>query len=277
MTRSLAGVNRSVGRSQRTGSKESEILEQLQNSYAMLRRYRDCAMIFDRIIALASEKAALKGQKAAALFDGNGDLASYRATLEALPTSIKDGDDFFSERLITAVYARDWRAAAEVINSNSNKDLPFFHTHWKVPRECLEIWLAHAQADEPAIKVRAESARGQLQQKIAAHSEEPGLLSILGLIDAFAGYKDQAIEQARRAVEMQPVSKDALDGPPLVENLARVYATTNERDLALGELAILTNTPNGVTYAELLLDPDWDCLRNDSRFNGLLAHLAPHP
>jgi hypothetical protein len=74
---------------------------------------------------------------------------------------------------------------------------------------------------------------------------------------------------------MLPLSEDAVDGPPLLINLAVVYAWTNELDLAFQTLEPLVKIPSGVFYGPLKLDPLWDPLRNDSRFDKLLAELAP--
>jgi hypothetical protein len=74
---------------------------------------------------------------------------------------------------------------------------------------------------------------------------------------------------------MLPSAKDAVEGPPLVSKLALVYAWTNEPDLAFQELTISAKSPAGVHYGELKLDPAWDPLRCDPRFDNLLAHLAP--
>ena len=59
-------------------------------------------------------------------------------------------------------------------------------------------------------------------------------------------------------------------------NLALVYAWTDEVDLAFETLVPLTKMPSGVFYGQLKLDPYWDPLRNDPRFDKLLAELAPH-
>jgi serine/threonine protein kinase/Tfp pilus assembly protein PilF len=251
-----------------------EILEQLKNSYASLRRYGDCAEIFDRMIALMPEDSTLKVQKVGALFEGNADLVSYRAALETLPAPIKDDKDFISERIIMAVFARDWTAAKEILNSSPNKEFYFYNTWWEVPRECLQIWLAHTQGDGSALTVGDRAAREQLKQKVTTHPEEPALLSTLGMIDAFLGRKEEAIQEARRAVEMLPISRDALDGPPLVEDLAVVYASTNEVGLALQALATLVKIPNGISYGDLKLNPNWDPLRKDPRFDRLMATLS---
>jgi len=60
-----------------------------------------------------------------------------------------------------------------------------------------------------------------------------------------------------------------------VSNLALVYAWANELDLAFQELTISVKTPGGVHYGELKLDPAWDPLREDPRFDKSLMQLAP--
>jgi hypothetical protein len=72
-----------------------------------------------------------------------------------------------------------------------------------------------------------------------------------------------------------PIAKDSLDGPPLVSNLALIYAWTGERDLAIEQLAIVAEIPCGPSYGDLRLNPYWDPLRGDPRFEKILASLAP--
>lgn len=119
------------------------------------------------------------------------------------------------------------------------------------------------------------AARGQLNREVAAHPEDPSLLAALGVIDAALGRKPEAIEEAKRAVEMLPVSEDAVDGPPLLYNQAAVYSMVNESDSAFKVLALSAKIPAGVSYGELKLDPCWDPIRKDPRFDKILAELAP--
>jgi hypothetical protein len=100
-------------------------------------------------------------------------------------------------------------------------------------------------------------------------------LSVLGLIDAHLGEKGKAIEEGRTASDMVPITRDAVDGVLLFTNLARIYAVTGEQDLALKQLEIVTKLPGGPTYGELRLAPEWDPLRGDSRFEKIVASLAP--
>jgi predicted Zn-dependent protease len=125
------------------------------------------------------------------------------------------------------------------------------------------------------MEAQFESARDWLKEKAEAQPDDPGLMSVLGLIDAALGRKQEATQEARRATEMLPISKDGVEGPPLVSKLALVYAWTNEPDLAFQELAISVKSPAGLHYGELKLDPAWDPIRKDPRFEKLLAQLAP--
>ena len=88
--------------------------------------------------------------------------------------------------------------------------------------------------------------------------------------------KEVAISEGKRAIEMLPISKDAVQGPNLVNNLGVVYVWTNEPDLAFETLSPLTKMPHGYTYGILKFDPVFDPIRKDSRFDKLLAELAPH-
>jgi serine/threonine-protein kinase len=95
------------------------------------------------------------------------------------------------------------------------------------------------------------------------------------MVDAALGHKEDAIREGRRAVELLPVTKDAVIGAQLVQNLALIYAWIGEKDLAFQQLAIATSIPGYLSYGELRLHPRWDSLRGDPRFENLVASLAP--
>ena len=95
------------------------------------------------------------------------------------------------------------------------------------------------------------------------------------MVDSLLGHKKAAFWEARRAVEMLPIRKDAGDGPGIAPNLAIVYAGTNELDLAFKTLSPLTKVPYGIFYGDLKCNPLWDPIRKDPRYERLLAELAP--
>jgi serine/threonine protein kinase/Flp pilus assembly protein TadD len=252
-----------------------EFLSELANNYLSLRRYRDYEHTYDRLIQLEPDKPALALQRARSTLYGNGDLANYREVLERFPSTMRD--DFFgvSRRFADALNMRDWTTAKEILSRNTNAEFYYFNADRAVPRGCLEAYLVYLQGGRPAMEGQFAAAREQLNREVAAHPEDPSLLAGLGVVDAALGRKPEAIEEAKRAVEMLPVSEDAVDGPPLLYNQAAVYAMVNECDLAFKVLDLSAKIPGGVSYGEMKLDPCWDRLRKDPRFDELLAEIAP--
>ena len=256
------------------------ILGALFDSNYWLRRYREVEQTLDRLIELGPDKRSLKPYKASVAFEEKADLAGYRTLMEKLPASSRNTLWISSLRFQNAVLAREWKDAKKILRDSPYSELyfsfsPYSWANSLVPCGCHEIWLTALQGRDPAMEARFESARDRLKQKAEAQPDDPGLMSVLGLIDAALGSKQEAIQEARQATEMLPISKDAVEGPPLVSKLALVYAWTNEPDLAFQELTISVKTPAGVHYGELKLDPGWDPLRKDPRFDKLLAELAP--
>jgi hypothetical protein len=86
--------------------------------------------------------------------------------------------------------------------------------------------------------------------------------------------KEEAIAEGRRAVELTPESFDAFDGPEFVASLAQIYAWAGEKDKAIELIDHSLQTPNGVTVPMLKMDPMWDPLRNDPRFQALVERYA---
>jgi TolB-like protein/class 3 adenylate cyclase/cytochrome c-type biogenesis protein CcmH/NrfG len=107
--------------------------------------------------------------------------------------------------------------------------------------------------------------------------DSPPSATALSLIHAVLGEKDAAIKEAERAITLRPSAKDAVDGPVFEENLAFVEAMVGEKDRAIPRLEHLLTIPyiNCVTPALLRLDPKWDPLRGDPRFEKIVASLAP--
>jgi hypothetical protein len=101
------------------------------------------------------------------------------------------------------------------------------------------------------------------------------LLSQIAVVDALLGKEADAIMEAKHAVDMLPNSRDAMDGPDLLSNLAVVYAWSNELDKGFETIAALAKIPNGISYGDLKLSVWWNPLRKDPRFDKVLAELAP--
>ena len=106
-------------------------------------------------------------------------------------------------------------------------------------------------------------------------------LSLLAIVDAGLERNEQAIEEGKRACELNSFKRLNLQAPTVRCNLAVVYAWTGQKDLAIEELSKLIDRPAGEgavfqpSYGDLRLNFFWDSLRNDPRFEALVQRLAP--
>ena len=83
------------------------------------------------------------------------------------------------------------------------------------------------------------------------------------------------MREARRAIELLPVEKDAISGPLMLEYSAMIAAWVGDKDLACEQLAAAIRFPGPLSYGQLKLLPFWDPLRGDPRFEKIVASLAP--
>jgi hypothetical protein len=190
-----------------------------------------------------------------------------------------DDRDVINWRLVCALDDRNWQQSAELVEKmkGGEDDGYFAYSGVTVPAGCYSILIARVRGEQPDTNPGFTETREQLNQKVQT-SEGDGnakLRSQLAVVDALLGKQQNAITEGNRAVEMLPISKDAVDGPLVLLNLAVVYAWTDEHGLAFQTLDSLIKTPSGIYYGYLKLDPYWDPLRKDSRFDKLLAELAP--
>ncbi len=128
--------------------------------------------------------------------------------------------------------------------------------------------------DQPEIAVPYfDSARVILESRVASSPNEPRFHGELAECYAFLDRKEEAIAAALRAVELLPVSTDALDGPDYVSDLAIVYTLVGEYDLALDQLEYLSTFPNDISVAWLTLAPEFEDLRQQPRFSEVLERF----
>src|SRR5207244_13383667 len=143
------------------------------------------------------------------------------------------------------------------------------------PRGWCEGVVAQFRGDKVAAHAAFTNMRAEAAKMVAEQPNYAAALCVLGMADAALGNKEDAIREGRHAVELLPVTKDAIMGPLLVKYLALIYAWTGENDLAFEQLTIAAKLPCTLSYGELRLHPYWDPLRGDSRFEKIVASLAP--
>jgi serine/threonine protein kinase/tetratricopeptide (TPR) repeat protein len=142
-------------------------------------------------------------------------------------------------------------------------------------RAYLRGLFAQRKGDAATAQAAFTAARAQQQEAVRARPDYGPPLCVLGLIDAGLGRKEEALREGRRAVELAPIAKDSLDGADVLYFYAVICAWTGERDLAIEQLETLAKIPAGVTYGDIRLNPYWDSLRSDPRFEKIVAALAP--
>lgn len=104
--------------------------------------------------------------------------------------------------------------------------------------------------------------------------DNPDLHLALGLAAAWLGLKDEAIREGRKTVSLMPMSRDALSAPTYVAYLAQLYVRVGENAQAIDTLQEVMTMPSGggaISPALFKLDPVWDPLRKDPRFQKLIA------
>jgi serine/threonine-protein kinase len=116
-----------------------------------------------------------------------------------------------------------------------------------------------------------DSALAISERQVGAQPDEANYHSALGIALAGLGRKNQAIGEGRLAVDLLPVTKEAIRGLSRIRDLAAIYAMVGEVDEAVEQLELLLSLPGGMWEPALQLDPVWNPLRSDPRFQALLA------
>jgi len=240
-----------------------------------LRQFRDAEQAYDRLIKLVPDQPSPKIEKEwfITLLE-TGDDTKLQAILGDPQTSALPDRVVMSTRLVLALYNRDWSQAAKLVDQlgkNGGEDNGTFgYAPIPVPAGCYSILLARLQGQEPSPALSV--TRDELNKKVQS-SSSAYLLSALALVDALLDRKEDSLREAENAVAM--IGKDAMDGPSVLANSAVVHTWTGATDKAFAELDVLTKIPCGLYYGQLKLDPLWDPLRKDPRFDKLLGELAP--
>ena len=242
--------------------------------YMTLRRYQEADALAIRLQALEPRSPTLQAGRAFIGLEARADMASLRAVLNTIESeSSQSATELADLSFRLARYERDpTKAARALANMPHEGTIDMFYVPF--PHTWYEGLLAKLRQDANAAHSAFTAARAEAEKLVHAQSQNAQPLAVLALIDAELGDKEKAIREGRTACDMLPPTKDALGGVWLMTSLARIYALTGEKDLALEQLEGLSKPasgpPNGPSYGELHLNPDWDPLRGDPRFEKLV-------
>jgi len=141
----------------------------------------------------------------------------------------------------------------------------------RIPRSFFAGLAARVRNDAAGAETAFTAARVEMEEIVRQQPDYAQALCVLGMSDAALGRKQDALRESRRAVELLPVTKDALAGAAVLTNLAITYAWVGEKDLAIKQLEEVVRIPAPISYGQLRLHPFWDPLRDDPRFEKLMA------
>jgi len=240
-----------------------------------LHDYEQYAKVMDRILALHPDPPT-RIWRAFIEVDQRADTGPWRVAIEKIlaedPASAKD-PFLTGHRFTLALLDRDFDAAGDLAAALSPKDSEVA----VYPDFGRDFWMgvvARLKGDETSARAALMRARAEQEQEIR-DPDDVWLLSYLGLIDAILGKKEQALSEGRRAIEMLPIVKNLTTDGYVKRYFAMICAWAGERELALEHLEVVARIPGGPSYGDLRLNPMWDPLRGDPRFEKIVASLAP--
>ena len=248
-------------------------LQNLTDNYAMLRDYEKANKTIDRALALDPKALGPLSVKSKLAIAENGDFSVAEKAFDSVktvPMSKEQQLQLTGSRIDVFLLERKYQEALQLAESIADDDLATFIPHlWS---KYLYIGIArkalHDEDGARAAFLQAKAAADE-QLKRTPDAEESHIQLAKTL--AFLGEKDAAVAEAKRASELLPQSKDAFGGPQVMESVAQIYAVLGEKDRAIEVLDGLLSRPSGMTVQSLRLNPIWDPLRNDPRFEDLLT------
>jgi tetratricopeptide (TPR) repeat protein len=249
--------------------KNTNVLINLCFSYMALRNFEAADKILDRAIAASPQSFQARALKGFMAVLWKGDLSAAEKVFSSVPL---END----ERGLTT-WAQAWILTLERKFPDALQLLERFHgetmystTTAPYPKAFAEGLIYLLQGDKTKAKEKFQNARVVSEKLLREAPGDAARHAQHGLILAGLGQKQEAIAEGKRAVELLPESQDALDGPRCTSALAQIYAWTGEFDEAFRLLDHLFAVPNDLTIPMFKLDPAWDPLRKDPRYQALI-------
>jgi TolB-like protein/Flp pilus assembly protein TadD len=251
------------------------VLQQIALTYEALGSYKEMAATLDRVLAIAPKDVPSRVRRALVDLENRADPKAFHTAIDKI--LVEDPNTslcFVNPWLFVVLRAPDPAAVQRALFNMT--DCGCFDENIPFPSGWCEGQLAKWRGNESAALAAFNSARNELSQTVQKQPDYAAALCALGVIDAVLGNKEDAIREGERAVELTPVSKNAIEGATLVRYLAVIYAWAGEKDRAIQRLAETTTEPGShISYGYLRLHPLWDPLRRDPRFEAIVASLAP--
>jgi TolB-like protein/Flp pilus assembly protein TadD len=246
-----------------------------------MRRWPEAAHWAQQMRVLAPTSLVAKIQSGYVNFQWKGDTSLLKSMLDEIPAGVDPDGSVTAARWDFAMLQRDYSSAKKILETSSANETSY-SIAGLTPKIFLEGCTYLAQGDNANAQKAFEKARPAFEAAVKEAPESAERHASLGWLYALIGRKNDAIAEGRRAVELKPESKDAVDGSLLSGYLALIYAGVGENDLAISLIERLLKTPGpvdsadyAVTVSDLKYRWEWDPIREDPRFNQLIAETSP--
>jgi TolB-like protein/Flp pilus assembly protein TadD len=254
--------------------KNTDVLVNLCFSYMAQRDFETASKVLDRVVAASPQSFQTNILKAFMAAQWKGDLSAAEKVFSSIQPETDSDGLMTMARAWLLILQRKFPEALQVVQQFRGETL-FNTTTAPCPKALLEGEIYRLQGDEAKARTAFEHARVVSEQLLREAPDDPARHGQHGLILAALGQKQEANAEGKRAVELLPESQDAFDGPLGTAALAQIYAWTGEFDEAFRLLDHLLAIPtHGLTVPMLKLDPAWDPLRKDPRFQALIDKYA---
>ncbi|HEU5246849.1 MAG TPA: tetratricopeptide repeat protein [Candidatus Udaeobacter sp.] len=250
-------------------------------TYFGLRDWQNALRGLDRVLALAPDSVNVKIQRGYTEFFWKGSTAPIKAALESIPANLDPDGIVTFARWDVSLMDRD-PAAAERALAACRLETITSQPGAPLPKSYLQACIDLARGDNTSAQKNFEAARPAIEKTVSDSPQAATQRAQLGLLYAFMGRKEDALREAQRAVELKPISQDVIEGAVVQSFQALVFARTGESEKAISAIEHLLTTPFAVDYADdsitlsdLRTRWEWDPLRNDPRFQKILAGPEP--
>jgi TolB-like protein len=267
--------------------RDQETTSNLVTLYTDLRRYADAQNLIDHVIATIPQQSTGSFWRQKSKIElAKGDTKAAMAALDASPNRNIGLVGLNSEVANVFVMERQYAKAEEILRSVDE----VARAHNVMPKggdnpasqgvTLLQLGrIARVQGQQEKARGYFESARKGFEAWLAKNPEQLSIwearaLAFVAEVDAALGRKEDAVQEAHKALELWPLSRNATVAPDVAAIVAVAYVSAGERDAALALLARFAKLPCGPTAGDLKLNPVWDQIRSDPRFNKIVVDAA---
>jgi len=248
-------------------------LQNLTHNYTMLRDFAKANQTID--LALAANPTALGPWevKSKLAISENGDFSVAERAFEAVksfPMTNEQKLKIASGRADVFLLERKYSEGLQQAESLLDDQLAAYPNHLWGKYYCIGF-ARKALHDDSGSRVAFLKAKSIAEENLKRSPDSEDAHLALAKVLAQLGEKDSALREAQRAGELVPESRDAFSGPEIASGVAEVYAILGDNDRAIEILDGLLSRPSGVTAQGLKVDPIWDPLRSDPRFQALIG------